>query len=82
MLGRGHVHRQRRSKRREEDDLEFECLLDSRAPREAEDPVLVGDRDLEVVAVVDLDDRRRAAAERACDQPPAVVVTRLQSYET
>jgi hypothetical protein len=48
------------------------ALLDAGAPRKAEHPLVVDDRDLEVVPLVDLDDRSRAASKRVCDQPVAV----------
>ena len=56
VLERGHIHRQRRSERRQQHDLDLERLLDAGAPRKAEDPVVVDDRYLEVVADVDLDE--------------------------
>jgi hypothetical protein len=69
VLEAGNVHRQGGRERRQQCELELQRLLDAGAPREAEDPLVVHDRDLEVVAGVDLADRSRAAAERACDQP-------------
>jgi hypothetical protein len=72
VLEAGHLHRQCRSECRQQHDLDLERLLDAGTPRKAEYPLLVDDRHLEVVAVVDLDNRRRAAAKRVCDQPAAV----------
>ena len=72
VLERGHVHRERRSERRQQRDLELERLLDGRASRKAEHPVVVDDRYLKVVPVVDLQNLPRTAPERVCDQPLAV----------
>ena len=73
VLERRHVDRERGRERRQQRDLELERLLDAGAPRKAEHPLVVDDRDLEVVAGVDLEDRPRAAAERVCDLPAALV---------
>ena len=73
-LERGHSHRERGRERRQQRDLDFERLLDAGAPREAEHPVVVDDRDLEVVPGVDLENRPRAASERVRDLPVALVV--------
>ena len=68
MLEDGHGHRQGRSEHRQQLDLELERLFDAGAPREAEHPLVVDDRHLEVVALVDPANRRRAASECVCDQ--------------
>jgi GNAT superfamily N-acetyltransferase len=71
-LERGNVHRERRSEHRQHRDLELERFLDPRPPRKAERPFVVDDRYLEVVSVVDLDDRPRTTPERVRDQTLAV----------
>ena len=73
VLERRHVDRERGRECRQQRDLELERLLDAGAPRKAEHPLVVDDRDFEVVAGVDLEDRPRAAAERFCDLPAALV---------
>jgi hypothetical protein len=65
-----------RGERRQQHDLEFECFLDAGTPRKSEHPLLVDDRDLEVVSVVDLSNRPGAAPERVCNEPPSLQVTR------
>ena len=72
ILERRDVDRQRGSECRQYCDLELQRFLDPGAPREAKHPLVVDDRHLEVVAVVDLDDRPRVAPERVGDQPLAV----------
>ena len=72
VLERGHAHREGRGEQWQQHDLQPERLFDACAPRKAEHPVVVDDHYLEVVAVVDLHDRRRAPPERVRDQPVAV----------
>ena len=74
VLERRHSHRERGRECRQQRDLELERLLDAGAPRKAEHPLVVDDRDLEVVAGVDLENRPRATSERVCDLPVALVV--------
>ena len=73
VLERRHCDRKRGRERRQQRDLDLERLLDPGAPRKAEDPFVVDDHDLEVVAGVDLESRPRAAAERVGDLPVALV---------
>jgi len=73
VLERRHSDRERGRERRQQRDLELERLLDAGAPREAEHPLVVDDRDLEVVAGVDLQNRPRSASERVCDLRAALV---------
>lgn len=71
VLERGHVHRECRGEQRQQHDLQLERLLDACAARKAEYPVIVDDRHLEVVAVVDLQNRPRALPKRVRNQPVA-----------
>jgi hypothetical protein len=68
VLEARHRNREHRSKRREQQDLDLEGLHDPTAPWEAEHPLAVDERDLEVVTVVHPRDRMRLAAERVTDQ--------------
>ena len=68
VLERGHGHRKRGSERGQQHDLDLEGMLDTGTPGKAEDPFVVDDRYLEVVSLVDLDDRLRAVSEHLCDQ--------------
>ena len=72
VLERGHVDREHPGEQGQKHDLELERLLDACAPRKAEHPVIVDDRHLEVVAVVDLQNRPRALPKCVRDQPVAV----------
>jgi len=67
-LERGHVHRERTGEHRQQRDLELERLLDPGPPRKAEYPLVVDDRYLEVVSVVDLENRPRTTPKRVRDQ--------------
>ena len=73
VLEGGHGDRERSRQRRQQRDLDLERLLDPGAPRKAEDPVVVDEHDLEVVAGVDLESRPRAASERVGDERVALV---------
>ena len=57
VLERGHVDRKRRGEQRQQHDLELDRLLDALTPRKAEYPLVVDDRHVEVVALVDLQNR-------------------------
>src|SRR5918912_2896926 len=72
VLETGNVHRQNRSEQRQQNDLEPERLLDAYAPRKPEYPVIVDDRYLEVVAVVDLQNPPRALPKCVRDQAVAI----------
>jgi hypothetical protein len=72
VLERGDFHRQCRSERRQQRDLDLERLLDGRATRKTEHQDVVDDHHLEVVPVVDLENRLRASSQRVRDQPVAV----------
>ncbi len=72
VLERGDIHRKCRTKLRQQHDLDLESILDARAPRKAEHPVVVDYRYLEVVPVIDLENRLRVASKRASDQPVTV----------
>src|SRR3954447_21919792 len=63
-LEEGHLHRERTGEHRQHRDLQPEGLLDPRPPRKAEHPLIVDDRYLEVVSVVDLENRPRTAPKR------------------
>jgi hypothetical protein len=73
---------QRRAELREQGDLDLEGRNDSRAPREAEDPLVVGDQDLEVVARVFEHDARGQSAERLLDDLKSLGRRRHERGET
>jgi hypothetical protein len=72
VLEHGNGDGQRRRNLRQQLDLDLERGRDGRAPRKAEDPFVVHDRSLEVVAMVELVDRVRAPPKGVGDQPQTV----------
>ena len=63
-----YVHRKHLGKGGQHCDLELERFLDAGAPRKAEHPLVVDDRNLKVVPVVDVENRRWGVSECVSDQ--------------